>query len=69
MKLYVTYGWGTYQRDNYSVVEAPTTTECYQQIDAVTDGKYAFAYDEERFEGQVERFGLTEIPLTPHQYL
>jgi hypothetical protein len=63
MKLYITYGFGYDQRNNYSVVEGVDEYEIYEQIDAVTGGKYAFAYDEEGFEGQVESYGLTEIPL------
>lgn len=63
MKLYVTYGYGTHQRNNYSVVEAEDISECYRIIEAGAGQDYAFAYTEEDFAGQAERYGLTEIPL------
>lgn len=65
MKLYVTYGNGYAQRDNYSVVEGDDISECMQKIVAGTRNRYAFSYDEEGFKGQPEKYGLTEIPLQP----
>ena len=63
MKLYITYGYGSNLKDCYSIVEAPDIPACYATINEVTQGKYAFAYTEEKFEGQVERYGLRKVPL------
>jgi hypothetical protein len=63
IKLFVTYGNGYKQRNSYSVVEGETLKDCYEQIDKATNGKYAFTYDTESFAGQIEKYGLTEIPL------
>jgi hypothetical protein len=63
MKLYVTYGFGSNLANCYSTVEAEDYSACYRIIEEVTQNKYAFAYSEERFAGQVERYGLTEVPL------
>lgn len=68
-KFYVTYGWGTALRDNFSVVEAPTYGEARVLISARIGNKFAFCYTEEQFEGQKERYGITEIPLQPHNVL
>ena len=62
-KFYVTYGFGYKQRNCYSVIEADDYDAAIQQADSVTQGHYAFLYDEHRFKGQAERYGLTEIPL------
>jgi hypothetical protein len=63
MKLFVTYGWGSNLRHNFSVVEGEDTSACYDQINSTAGRNYAFAYSEADFEGQAERYGLTEVPL------
>jgi hypothetical protein len=63
MKIYVTYGYGSNLRDNYSVVEGQNEMECYNKIGAICNGAYSFSYKEEEFEGQAEKYGLTEVPL------
>jgi hypothetical protein len=63
MKLFVTYGYGTRLRHGFSVVEGQDSQECYQKIAAVCGQHYAFAYTEDRFKGQVERYNLHEVPL------
>lgn len=65
MKLYVTYGQGYEQHNCYSVVEAASIEACRRIVNDVTKGRYAFYYTEENFAGQVERWGLREIPLQP----
>ena len=65
-RRYVTYGWGYAQRNNYSVVDAPTYLEAQQLITATCGSAYAFSYSAAAFAGQAERYGLTEIPLQPH---
>ena len=67
-KYYVTYGNGTHQANNYSVVEAEDYGEARLTVDNVTKGLFAFMYDEEEFAGQAEQYGLTEIPLQPQVY-
>lgn len=63
MKLFVTYGNASPVPNNYSVVEGDSIAACYKEINEVTQGLYAFAYTEEDFVGQVDRYGLTQIPL------
>lgn len=65
MKLHVTYGYNSNLRNNFSVVEGETLAELFQKINDITHGQYAFTYDEFGFAGQVERYGLTEVPLQP----
>ena len=64
-RLYVTYGGGTAQRNNYSVVDAPTREEARARVVAVCGSAFANTYDEQEFAGQSERYGLTETPLQP----
>ncbi len=63
MTLYVTYGYGSNLKDCYSVVQGSSWKACYDQISEATSGQYAFTYTAEEFEGQVERYGLREVPL------
>lgn len=69
MKVYVTYGYGTDKRNGYSVVEAEDYGKAREIIDVATNNRFAFAYTEEEFAGQVERYGLREVPLGPQEYL
>jgi hypothetical protein len=64
-KLFVTYGYGSNLRDNYSIVEGADLATCYEQIRSVCGRAYAFAYFEKEFAGQAERYKLTEVPLQP----
>ena len=68
-KLYITYGNGTNLRNNYSVIEGESYSECRQIADEVTGGKFAFDYPEIAFAGQAEKYNLTEVPLQPQVYL
>ena len=63
MKLYVTYGFGSNLKNCYSIVEGQDIPDCYATIQKVCGVNYAFAYTEERFAGQVERYDLVEVPL------
>jgi hypothetical protein len=65
VKLYVTYGYGTPLRNCFSVAEGEDLMAAYEQIREVCGTKYAFSYTEKDFEGQQERYGLTEVPLQP----
>lgn len=70
MKLYITYGYGTKQRGNFSVVEGENYIEARQKAFNGTDkGRFAFTYTEEEFKGLAEKFSLTEIPLTPQEFI
>ena len=62
-KLFITYGYGYDQRNNYSVVECDDWSSGYNYAMTVTGGVFAFAYPEHEFLPQIERYGLTEIPL------
>ena len=64
-KFYVTYGSGYAQGQSYSVVEAPSYQAARTAIAAVCGSAFAFAYTEEDFAGQAQRYGLTEIALQP----
>lgn len=61
--LYVTYGYGSNLKDCYSLVQGSSWKACYDRINEVTSGQYAFTYPAKEFEGQVERYGLREVPL------
>lgn len=61
--LFVTYGNGYQQAQNFSRVEAESFEACMAEIARVTEGAYAFSYTEDQFQGQPEKYGLTEIPL------
>lgn len=66
MKLFVTYGFGTNQGNNYSVVEGANYGEALEKVFTAIGEKFAFTYDdEEDFKRQIEQYHLTEIPLTP----
>lgn len=67
-KLYVTYGWGSNLRNNYSVVEAPTEMECHEKVDEVCGRDYAFTYRDMKSAG-IEEYKLTEVPLQAQRIL
>ena len=64
-KFYVTYGGGSDQANNFSVVEAADYGAAREKICEMCERKFAFCYHEDEFKGQAERYGLTEIPLQP----
>ena len=63
MKFYVTYGCGSNLANCYSKVEAEDAHAGREAVRLVCGAKFAFFYDEEGFAGQVEQFGLREVPL------
>lgn len=63
--FYVTYGYGSNLRHKYSKIEAKDYYEARVKVFDATGGKFAFIYDEEMFEGQVEKYNLKEVPLQP----
>jgi len=63
MTLFVTYGRRTNLHDCYSVVQGSSWKACHDRISEATSGQYAFLYTAKEFEGQVERYGLREVPL------
>jgi hypothetical protein len=63
MKYYITYGADYLQHKNYSVVESDTYSNARQSVIDQIGFHWAFIYSEEGFAGQVEKYGLTEIPL------
>ena len=65
MKLYVTYGSGSNLAGCYSIAYGEDYDECRKIANLHTRGKFAFTYTEAQFEGQIERFGLSEVPLQP----
>jgi hypothetical protein len=64
-KLYVTYGFGSNLRNKFSVVTGANYDECRAYVMDVTGGKFAFDYVEEDFAHQIDKWGLTEVPLQP----
>jgi hypothetical protein len=68
MKLYVTYGGGTYQRNNFSIVDGDDWLDCRMQIEETIGKKFSMTYEEKEFLPQIEMHGLTEIPLQQHVY-
>jgi len=61
--MYVTYGFGSNLENCYSRVEGEDEQDCLRQISEATLGAYAFTYTEKHFAGQVEQWGLREVPL------
>lgn len=61
--FYVTYGNNTNLAKNYSVVKSKSESQARLETHQGTGGKWAFLYKEADFQGQAEKFGLTEIPL------
>lgn len=66
--FYVTYGFGSNLKNCYSTIQAEDYTEARIQIDKVTQGKFAFCYDEKEFCDQAEEYGLTEVSLQPQEF-
>lgn len=62
-KWYVTFGQGTNLRNNYCVIEADTRNEAHDRVTEARGKSWAFLYDEADFAGQIEQYGLTEVPL------
>ena len=68
MKLFITYGCESNLARNYSVVEGADYDTCREQAFLLTEGRFAFSYTEEEFAGQIEKYGLTEVPLQPQVF-
>ena len=64
--FYVTYGAGTWQCSNFSRVYAVDYDAARILVFEKIGDKFACCYTEAGFDGQVEAYGLTEIPLTAH---
>jgi hypothetical protein len=69
--FYVTYGSGTKQGGNYSLVERDSYDEAREYVFRVIGGAFAFMYDEDQWKkGKqtiAQRYGLSEIPLQAHE--
>ena len=65
MKLYITYGLGSKLRNCYSVIEGLDYQTCRRMAEAGTNREFAFDYTEAEFAGQVEQYGMKEVPLQP----
>ena len=59
---YFTFGVCTNKGGNYIKIEG-TAESTRKKMVAVHGLEWAFQYNEADFDGQAERFGLTEIPL------
>ena len=68
MKLFITYGVGSNLGRNYSVVEGADYDACREHVFLITEGRFGFTYTEEQFAGQVEKWGMTEVPLQPQVF-
>lgn len=68
-KFYVTYGNGTNLKNRFSVVVAENYGKAREVIHEVTSGRFAFCYSEEEFKGQIEKYGLIEVPLQAQVFL
>lgn len=67
-KFFVTYGSGSNLSGCYSVVDAQTYGTARAHVSVVTRNKFAFMYDEKAFEGQIEKYQLTEVPLQAQSF-
>lgn len=66
-KYYVTYSWGSMQRNNYSTIEAEDQISANIEVHKRIGDSWAFLYNEQDKEMAIDRFDLTEIPLQPQQ--
>jgi hypothetical protein len=64
-QFFVTYGLNSNLAHNFSIIEAEDESRARDTAIIMTKGQFAFLYDRTRFAGQVEKFGLTEVPLQP----
>ena len=67
-KFYVTYGGGSQQAGQFSVVEAASYEHARAQIETVCGSRFAFCYTAEKWltadgDTQEDRYSLTQIPL------
>ena len=65
--FYVTYGGNTLLRNNFSRVFAVDYSSARELLHEKIGVKFAFCYNESEFDGQIEKYGLSEIPLTAQQ--
>ena len=63
--FYVTYGFGSFQKNCYATVEANSYDEARKKVFGKIGPKFSFIYNEDEFSGQIEKYGLHEIPLMP----
>lgn len=63
--FYVTYGGGSRLANCYSRVAAPDYDSAREIIAEKIGDKFAFCYTAEEFEGQPEKYNLTDVPLQP----
>ena len=61
--FYVTYGWGSRLANCYSRVAAPDYASAREIIAEKIGEKFAFCYTAEEFEGQPEKYNLTDVLL------
>jgi len=62
-KYYFTFGSGSNYKNCFTVVEAKSEIEAREIILSKIGNVWAFCYREKEFEGQVDKFGLREIPF------
>lgn len=77
MKFYVTYGFNTLQRSNFSVVHGVDYDDARRKVFSVAGNQFAFMYDEAEWQAkdrprpqpwtQADEYRLTEIPLQAQQ--
>lgn len=68
-KFFITYGNGTNLRNCFSIIEAEFESGAREILKEHIENKYAFIYTADEFAGQVEQFGLEEVPLQPQVYV
>lgn len=63
--FYFTFGFNTNLKGCYMKVEAKGPHEAREHLMAVLGGpRWAFQYNERTFDGQIDRYGLREVPTT-----
>lgn len=63
--FYISYGLGSNLAKNFSKVLAPDYGQARSLVDDVTQGKFAFMYDNYQWNNMNQRCGLTEVALQP----
>jgi hypothetical protein len=62
-RFYFTFGRAYNLRDNYVVVEALSRDQARSVMQSIYGRDCAFDYDERGFDGQPEKYGITQVPF------
>jgi hypothetical protein len=67
-KFFVTYGNNSDLADCYSEIEAPDYDSARAHVIRITDGQFAFMYEEKDYPRAIGRFALSQVDLRPQRF-